>query len=581
MPTSDYDERAALIRRRHADYDQWLEHWRQLGYLYEGNGPYLTGTALVPHPREVIYQTGTDGVETDVPLRETEKFKRRRQIAAYENLAQVVIDTITEHQYVRQPQRSITDTNSAGKEYVEWLEDVDGLGTSMDSWLEIHQTLANLYGHLFVVMDKLPDVLNRPARTKAEEGRLVLRSYIPPDVIDWLVGRNGELRSIKTVDAKYRESILEPEPIDDESPGGPSSTIFTSEGVRELEYRVWDENGWTLYNDDGIPKSQGRHSLNQVQAVVFYSRRRATVPILGRSILRNPGPFKDHFNLLSEFRELLRSNTFSMLSIKLDKGETVEEALTRLGSYASTETVLFSSGDAVYVAPPGGPAETYLKAIARAERQIYRLVNLPYEGDSHQSETADSRRIKALGLNRVLSRCADEAERFEYQIAKLWFMMQYGRQGGLRRLKESRLAIKHPDEFFAQQITETVDDVLKAMSVRLGPHANALLRRNVVPIALPNLSDADTEKIEKEIDELSEEEAMPPDPTVPGEPPPLPGESQVYARKGDVQPGQQQPKPGGRSAANQQTPGDRTARGPQSAARQPTRRGTQPKNRSE
>ena len=125
--------------------------------------------------------------------------------------------------------------------------------------------------------------------------------------------------------------------------------------------------------------------------------------MVGRSLLRTPDPFKDHYNLLSEFRELLRSNTFSMLSIQLSPDEAVDDARQRLGEVISSEAVVFSRGGVNYIAPPGGPTAIYLQAISRVEQQIFRLVNLPSSGDSHVAEAADSRRIKALSLNRTLS----------------------------------------------------------------------------------------------------------------------------------------------------------------------------------
>ena len=37
----------------HPEYVQWLPVWLRLGYVYRGDGPFLDGTALVPHPREI------------------------------------------------------------------------------------------------------------------------------------------------------------------------------------------------------------------------------------------------------------------------------------------------------------------------------------------------------------------------------------------------------------------------------------------------------------------------------------------------------------------------------------------------
>ena len=179
--------------------------------------------------------------------------------------------------------------------------------------------------------------------------------------------------------------------------------------------------------------------------------------------------------------------------------ETVSDARSRLGEVLSTETVAVTAGSASYVSPPSGPAEIYLRAIERVEKQIFKLVNLPAP-DSHAPETADSRRIKAMGLNRILSRAADEAERFERRLARIWFRLTYGKEEGLRRYRESGLRISYPDEFFAQEVMETVGDALKAMSLGLGPLAASRIRKAAVPIVLSSLPEAVRDKIDEEID---------------------------------------------------------------------------------
>ena len=489
------------LRFQHPTYVKWLPVWRELGWLYEGDGPYADGRALVAHPREVIYSQREDGtVDYDTAIGSTEKFNRRKRLAAYENLAQVVIDTVTEHQYVRLPSRTAPkDQAAAIDDYLDWVNnDVDGNGLAMNDWLEYHQSLANLYGHLFVVLDRQGRIdKTRQILTRADEGKLVLRAYLPVDVPDWVESQDV-LMAIKAIDPIERTSLFE-------APFIRHAEEPTHEIVN-IEYRIWDNERFKLYNSSGAVIHQETHNLGEIPVTPFYSRRRARIPFIGRSMLRDPKVFKDHYNLLSEFRELLRSNTFALLSYKMKEDETLGGAKSNLGNTLSTESVVFSYEGVDYVAPPEGPVKSYLDAIIRVEKQIYRLVNLPYEDNSRDAESAESRRIQALGLNRVLSRAADEAERFEYQIARLWFMATYGRKAGLARLEKSELRIQHPDEFFTQQISATVQDAKDTFSIHLGPRADHLTRRSAIPVIFPNLGESERKLIETDLEETETRE---------------------------------------------------------------------------
>jgi hypothetical protein len=442
------------------------------------------------------------------------KFKRRKALARYENFAQTVVDTVVDHQYAKTIERTAEAPVGVGAmqhPYLEWCGDsefgVDGQGNCMDDWLKIQQALACVYGHVFVVLDResptpamVPMRGKRRPRTAADQGRPVLRTYTPLDVPDWLAPRN-RLTAIKTVEAIERTSLLDPTNL--------YTNILAARDLQpsdmpEVEFRIWTDQGWEVYDKDGTVKSQGLHGIGELPVVVLYSRRRVRIPVVGRSLLRDPRLYRDHFNLVSELREITRGQTFSMLHIMLGEGEDVGTAKARLGEYASTETVLFTRGGAEYIAPPDGPAVQIAAQISDLERKVFRMIGLPWDADSAQPETADSRRIKASDLDRLLASQSDEAERTEYQIARLWMKAMYGPDQGNAILQASRLKINHPDEFNVQQVAETIEDTMQALQLGLGPSASARLRKQTVPILMRNLPEEDRQKIDAEIDEYSE-----------------------------------------------------------------------------
>lgn len=490
-----------FISQTHPLYDEWEDFWRLAGENYEGDGGYLDGSNLVPHPRELSYAQRADGTyDFNTVTGEKPKLRRRKQLARYDNFAQALTDVFVDHQYAKGISRTFA-SGTPDENYLRWVENVDGEGTHLDDWLKDRQTLAHTYGHLFAMMERGPS--KRPdggrARSRAEQGDLRLVDYLPPDALDWLAPRK-KLTAIKFCEAVERGSLREPSIYSDTYSGQHRSSNGVDHVALNLEYLFGDANTWTRYDNTGTQIGTAKHGFGELPVVPFYSRRRARIPVIGRPLLRDPRLFRDHFNLVSELRELLRSQTFSLLNIQLHENETVEMAKARMGDHAGTDTVLFTMGGAAFIAPADGPVAAYVEAIDQVERKMFRLVGLPWEGDSRDAEAADSRRLKAMDLNRTLAGHADEAERADYGIARLFYIGFYGREMGLRRFETNPPSIKHPDEFHTEEMLSVVEDVKAAMGLHLGKTANAILRKRTVPIVLKDLDTKTRETIEQEID---------------------------------------------------------------------------------
>ena len=488
---------ATFTTQTHPLYDEWLPTWRLAGENYEGDGGYLDGTNLIPHPRELNYMQLPGGtVDFTQVAGVKQKLIRRRQLARYDNWAQALTDIYCDHQYAKGVSRSFKNAKTPDDNYQRWIENVDGSGTHLDDWMKQRQVLAHTYGHLFALMDRAPAIVGGKPRSRAEQGALRLRYYIPPDALDWLAPEKT-LTAIKFAEAIERTSLRDPSTF---STSYQASSSSEHRDDLNIEYLFYDAARWAIYDGEGNATRNGSHGFGELPVATFYSKKRARIPVLGRLLLKEPRLFRDHYNLVSELRELLRGQTFSMLHIQLGDDEDVDTARGRLGDHAGTDTVIFTRGGCEFIAPADGPVATYASQIEAVERKMFRLIGLPYDNDSRDAEAAESRRIKAMDLNRTLAGHADEAERFEYAIARLFYIGFYGRAAGLARWEANPPVIKYPDEFNTEEILQVVDDTKAALGLQLGQTAATLLRKRAVPIVLKDL-DADTrEKIDAEID---------------------------------------------------------------------------------
>jgi hypothetical protein len=491
----------ALAWQTHPRYDEWASTWRLLGECLEGDGGFLDGSNLIPHPRELNYGRYADGsVNTGVVLGEKEKFRRRKQIARYDNFAAAVVETFVDYQYAKPIVREIRERPGLRHPIEDWWDDVDGAGTSMSDWMKATQVLVNTYGHAWIVLDReraddLGGVRPRP-RSRAEEGRLVLRRYLPLDTFDWTAPTPTRVTSIKFVEAIERTSVFEPVR---------PTPLHEDEALDRwpVRFRIWTPDTWVVLDANGDTTETGEHAFGEPPVVCFYARRRPRVPFVGRSILGDGRLFRDHFNVLSELRELMRAHTFSLLNIQLGPTEDVGAARALMGDHLGTDSILFTRGGAQWLAPPGGPVDQYMTELANIERKIYRLVGIPWEGDTYIPEAAESRRLKALDLNRLLAGHADAAELVEYALARLWFIATYGRAAGLARYADSGLVIKYPDDFHTADLIATIDTARSALSLDLGPTAATQIRRRAISVILPDLSPDMREQVEQELAERS------------------------------------------------------------------------------
>jgi hypothetical protein len=115
-----------------------------------------------------------------------------------------------------------------------------------------------------------------------------------------------------------------------------------------------------------------------------------------------------------------------------------------------------------------------------------------------------------MDLNRLLAMYADEAERVEYALVRLWYLATQGyADDAAVQEATSEVVIHYPDEFATIDTAQAAADVRDVATMNLGQTANAEARKRAVPIVLPDLDDEVVTKIEAEIDQVAADAANP------------------------------------------------------------------------
>lgn len=462
MPTS------AAATTTHPLYALYQDTWRLLSEVVEGSGGFLDGTRLIAHPREWVDHKATN------PRTPTKKLKARRTLARYENVARMILDAYTSVLFRDGPVRQVgPETSDTPHPLAAWWDDVDGAGTAITPWMLEAWRAAAAYGHVLALFDR-----PGPAGpTAADGGAPYLRLYTPLDLIDWLLDEQGRLVAVALLEVAPREAFEQ---------------TTTLARVREVR-----QDGWEL-RESGVVIASGTWDYGgRVPVEILYGQKRPLTPVIGQSLLGDPKLYVDVYNLTSEIRELLRSQTFSILNVPLGTGAdaiTVDQAKAMSAEVVGTENAFFSGLPISYVSPDSSQVEVYMAERQELLRTIYRLTGVPWEGDSRQVESGDAQRIKRDEFYARCAAYAAECERFEYTLAELWFRSSYG-EGWERAYDEAGVTVAYPRDFMPEPLETTLAAAQAALALQMPKEFVDRLKAAVVPKVLPSLTPEDQQLI--------------------------------------------------------------------------------------
>jgi len=263
-----------------------------------------------------------------------------------------------------------------------------------------YATLANIVGTIFLIVDRKPlEMINRAQEL---ENPPYLVPKLPVEVVDFSVDTSGQLEWIV-----FSEII--------------TSKRFKSEGESEIRFRYFDKESWQVLKGtsifDAVVVSQGQHNLGTVPVVQLHSEE----PIEETQIFGVSKIFEIAktnlrlFNALSELDEILRNQTFSILTIPV-KNPADREQYENMT--LSTENGLLYDpeygGKPEFIAPPTNPTEAYETRIAELIKYIYKLASLEFTGGVQKSGIAMA--FDFQETNSALASMAQNIEEAEYKI---------------------------------------------------------------------------------------------------------------------------------------------------------------------
>lgn len=471
------------VTAQHPAYATFKASWQRAFDVYEGAGGFTDEDKpyLIAHPREFLDHSLKDD-ETGAwtpnpsPVLASPKLKMRRKLARYENWAAALLDVLSGSLFGQAPQRTTADGVSKDHVLLRFWKDASGVGDPIDEVWKQAWTIGGVFGHAICVLDA---GLNERG-TVAGAAPPSLSLYTPLDMPDWTTD-GKRLTAVKLMEAVPRDTLDTPLKPDD------------------VQYRVIDDTTITTYDRSGRRKGKVvTHGFGALPVVVLYGRKRTLTPVIGKSVMGDPQLYIDFYNLISEVRELLRNQTFALLNIPLgEKGDAMAEA-ARVGAQSGTQNALMTTFPANFISPSADNVTVYHTHLDRLLRSIYRLAGVPFESDSRDAESADSRRIKREEMRAMLLGFSREVARVDAAATELVFRGLYGDRWEAERDKAG-VSVQYPEEFILPDLDMLVKTTTEAIALELGELATQKLKQQTARALLPDLSVDEQKQIDKEI----------------------------------------------------------------------------------
>lgn len=462
---------AELQEQRHKAVEALSARWKVALDAYDGEGGFVDGSYIWKFPREI-----------------DSEFTARKTQARYHNYAATVVDY-----YVRKVFGAGVTRETTSEPLRAFWANVDGAGTDLTTFLRLSLAKALAAGHVGIFADKTQDDPTGPA-VADEKAAVYLTRFLPTAILDWRLEQDEAIRAVKLVEDVETVDLL----ADDDG----SQRVL-----------LWDKDEWVRVTDakDGNV-TRANHTLGLVPLVVLRPFRHARWPFVGKPLL-DPSVIRAQYNRASEQDEVIRNQSFSVLVVGLPTtGDVdVEKAKQALGTEIGTTRALFAYGSATYQTPSqevSGALESHQTFLIR---ELYRQAHVPFEKDSRDAQSADALRLQHEGITAVLKGVADECQRVEIALAKLFFAWTTPNPAAAQTAFDAaNVTVTYSDQYFA---TDPETD-LKALAAAVGAvdseTFDKVIQAQIVQKFAADLDRATLDTIKEEIKNHKPEPAMDP-----------------------------------------------------------------------
>lgn len=477
----------ALIENPHPIYNQYISFWNFLMQSYEGGIDYTNSDIVksVTNHNSII-----DVKVNGKPLKDrrhgnlfkhkkerSEDYIERVDMSYFYNFCAPIIDIYTNHLF----KGSVNSDWKSIQDIIEMrIDNIDRKGSSIIEFRKEIAELSQIYGHVFVLVDK-PKTESEifSLANQLEQGIFpYLNIFHPQDVINWALDEFGQPYWVL-----LRENI--------------NSNIdpfnFDKNKMMVSRYRIWTRKEWILFNEDYEEIERGNHQLGKVPLAIVYNKpSKKNKNFMGISEIADISFIaRDVYNKCSELNEIIRNQTFAVLCLQ---GKSTEYDELSVGT---SKALLYPPERNVpqYISPASENAKILMDQIDRQVHKIFQIAKLD-GGSAQQSEqvTSQSGISKAFDFQETNSALAKKAGHMEDAEMRIWEYFARWEN------KEFDGHVSYPRDFNIQGINEDIEQAEGLMRLSLGREVNIQMKKEIIKKKFPRISEDDMQKMVVEME---------------------------------------------------------------------------------
>lgn len=367
-----------------------IHRFKFIGHALDGTGPFRPLVTYDSQGRPIAVSSS---YLIQYPRESESKYARRNEIAWYASPLAQVCSRFVGYLSTRQVIRDVNNPL-----YATMADDIDGKGNSIDVFWQQFARHAKARGSMLLLVD-MPAALAGSLQDQLQRRVAPYWTGILPELVtDYQIGDDGKFVYVEF------------------------SGNFT-QGEKRIDC-TWrfDREGWAAYDNSRVPLAQGEHNLSECPVLIFTEG--GDFPHFGPF-----APIADIsrrlFNLDSELDEILRSQTFSLLTMQVSENSTDAQKIQAaqvVGETIGASNLMVHSGSTpAFIAPPDGPAKIYMERIAALRDQINDLGLVV--GGSAQRESGLALQMRFQALNGALAYFAsrmEDLERRAWELSRQW-----------------------------------------------------------------------------------------------------------------------------------------------------------------
>lgn len=434
--------------------------YKFIGHALNGDGPFRPSVSVDANLRA---SSAGPCYLVQYPRESDEKYARRCELAWYASPLAHACSRFSGYLATREVTREYPH-----ELFEVMAADVDGKGNAIDVFMQQLCVQAKARGAVLLLVDmpaQMAPTLGTQLATRTAPYWTVV---LPESIMDYEVGDDGRLNF------------------------GEFSGNFTKENGERVSC-VWhfDREGWRASGEGKATLAEGEHGLGECPLIVFTES--GDFPCFG--------PFaaiadlsKRLYNLDSELDEILRAQTFSLLTMQVPDDSTVAqkmEAAKAAGETIGTNNLMVHSGSTpAFIAPPDGPARVYLDRIDKLRDQIGEI-GLSV-ATVNQQESGIAMQMRFQTINAELSRFSVRMEDFErraWDLSRNWLGMQ------------SAPDIQWPRDFNIADVEKELKLLTEMQAAGFPPVVIAEQQKRVVSLQFGGLEQDREDEINAAIDE--------------------------------------------------------------------------------